>query len=748
METVFVAFVLLLLGIAVFDLVVGVSNDAVNFLTSAIGSRAATFRTIMIVASIGVFVGAASSGGLMEIAKRGIFNPSFFTFQDIIFIYVVVMLTDVLLLDFFNSMRLPTSTTISIVFELLGASLAVSFLHVLDMDQPVSVWMDYLNTAKALQMIVAIFVSVAIAFVVGWLVQYIVRGLLTFEYRRYGRIAGALFGGVAIVVVLNFIVNVGLKHSPMQDSEIVQFVIENAMTVSAVVFVGATALFFGLGARKNYDPFSTVTLIGTFALAMAFASNDLVNFIGVPVAGFEAFSYWLDSGVPADQFRLDIWNGPAGAGTANPMFLIIAGLVMVLTLWISKKSRNVIQTEIDLGRQEEGVERFSGNEIARIFVRLVGFSVSLILKLVPLSIRQAINRRYSTRPAAITENPDDPPAFDLVRASTNLTIAAALISLGTYLKLPLSTTYVTFMLAMGTSLADRAWSQDSSVYRVSGVITVIGGWFFTAIAALTLSAVFALIAGLYGFLGIGIVIVLVSIGLYTVNRFINTELRLTASLELPESWFGKSSEELQPYLRKKTAEIAAAYSTGIEQLINAVIEHDRRTVKKLHARLERQIEKNTENRGAVTRNIKQNATHENVDTAKALLYYFGEETELLQNMLIAVETVRLHVLNLHRPLDPDQQNLLRTYFKDIQHYLELVANEHSSRQEIRDQLTEIERQVDTVLSRQIIGNIDDLYTHKNNELMISAIVRHSNASRNIMRMLDISGGRFATGEFG
>jgi hypothetical protein len=585
-------------------------------------------------------------------------------------------------------------------------------------------------------------VSVGIAFVVGWLVQYVLRGVLTFEYRRHGRVAGALFGGVAIVIVLNFIVNVGLKHSPLKGSEMVQFIIENATTVYVVAFAGATALFFGLGAKKDYDAFKTVTLIGTFALAMAFASNDLVNFIGVPVAGLEAFGHWSASGVPADQYMMDIWDGPAGAGTATPMFLIIAGVVMVMTLWISKKARNVIQTEIDLGRQEEGVERFSGNDIARIFVRLVSFVVSLMLKLVPLSLRQAIDRRYSARPIAMTENPDDPPAFDYVRASTNLTIAAALISVGTYLKLPLSTTYVTFMLAMGTSLADRAWSQDSAVYRVSGVITVIGGWFFTAIAALTLSAAFALIAGMYGFLGIGIVIVLVAIGIYTVNRVINSDLRLVASLDLPEGWFSKSQKELQPFLRKKTAEIAAAYSTGMDQLINAVIDGDRRSVRKLKARLDRQIEMNTENRGAVTRNIKQSSTHENVDGAKALLYYFGEETELLQNMRIAVDIVRLHVLNLHRPLDPDQQSQLRTYFKNIQFYLELVADEHSSREKIQEQLTEIERQVDTMLSRQIIGNVDKLYTHKNNELLISTIIRHTNASKNLMKMLDISEGQF------
>jgi hypothetical protein len=297
------------------------------------------------------------------------------------------------------------------------------------------------------------------------------------------------------------------------------------------------------------------------------------------------------------------------------------------------------------------------------------------------------------------------------------------------------------MLAMGTSLADRAWSQDSSVYRVSGVITVIGGWFFTAIAALTLSAIFALIAGIYGFSGIGIVIVLVLIGLYTVNRFVNTELRLTAALELPESWFGMSSEELQPYLRKKTAEIAAAYSAGIDDLMKATLQGDGRIARKLQARLKRQIEKNTENRGAVTRNIKQNATQENVGAAKALLYYFGEETELLNNMRIAVDIVRLHVLNLHRKLDPDQESLLKNYFLDIQRYLELVANEDSLQQKIREQLTKIEKQADAMLSRQIIGNIDNLYTHKNNELLISAIVRHSDASRNIMGMLEISEGR-------
>lgn len=741
-ETLFFALVLLLLGIALFDLVVGVSNDAVNFLTSAIGSRAATFRTIMIVASLGVFVGAVSSGGLMEVAKRGIFNPSFFTFQDIIFIYVVVMLTDVFLLDLFNSMRLPTSTTISIVFELLGASLAMSFLHVLEMDQPVSMWMEYLNIAKALEMITAIFVSVSIAFVVGWSVQYVLRGLLTFEYRRYGRIGGALFGGVAIVVVLNFIVNVGLKDSPLQGSTMVQVVMENATTFYLLAFGGATALFFGLGARKNYDIFSSVTLIGTFALAMAFASNDLVNFIGVPIAGFEAFGYWSDSGVPADQYMMNVWAGPAGAGTATPQFLLIAGVVMVMTLWFSKKARNVIQTEIDLGRQEEGVERFKGNEVARTFVRFVSFGVSLFLKLVPLSIRQAVDRRYSARPATITDNPDDPPAFDLVRASTNLTIAAALISIGTYLKLPLSTTYVTFMLAMGTSLADRAWSQDSAVYRVSGVITVIGGWFFTAIAALILSAVFALIAGVYGFVGIGIVMGLVSMGLYTINRFINTELRLKASLDLPEVWFEKGPEELRPFLRRKTAEIACAYSTGIEQLETALVNRDRLSVRELQVRLDRQIEKNTENRGAVTRNIKRRATHENVEAAKALLFYFGEETELLHNMRIAVEVVRLHVLNLHRQLDPDQQSLLKTYFEVVRRYLELAADEHSSVDEIRHQLMVIERQADMILSRQIIGNVENLYTHKNNEIIVSTIIRHSNASRNISRMLDVFEGPF------
>jgi hypothetical protein len=338
----------------------------------------------------------------------------------------------------------------------------------------------------------------------------------------------------------------------------------------------------------------------------------------------------------------------------------------------------------------------------------------------------------------MTENLDDPPAFDYVRASTNLTIAAALISVGTYMKLPLSTTYVTFMLAMGTSLADRAWSQDSAVYRVSGVLTVIGGWFFTAIAALTLSAAFALIAGIYGFLGIGFVIVLVAIGIYTVNRVTNSELRLVASLDLPEDWFSKKPEELQPYLRKKTAEIAAAYSKGLEQLTNAVIDGDRRTVRKLQARLHKQIEKNTVNRGAVTRNIKQRSTHENVDGAKALLYYFGEETELLQNMRIAVDIVRLHVLNLHRPLDADQQSQLQIYFKNIRSYLELVADEHSSRQKIQEQMTEIEKQVDAMLSRQIIGTVDKRYTHKNNELLISTIIRHTNAGKNLMRMLDIT----------
>ena len=739
METLFTILVYLLLGIALFDLVVGVSNDAVNFLTSALGSRAATFRTIMIVASIGVFVGAASSGGMMEVAKRGVFNPALFTFQDVMFIYVVVMLTDIFLLDFFNSMKLPTSTTISIVFELLGASLAVSFLHVMTAEQSISDWMTYINTAKALQMIVAIFISVGIAFAAGWLLQYLIRALLTFDYERYMRIGGAVFGGIATVVVVNFIVFVGLKNSPLREIGIVEFISVNTIVVYLAVFAAAFVLFAVL-ARRGSNPFKIITLLGTFALAMAFASNDLVNFIGVPVAGFEAFEFWQSSGLGADEYMMDVFAGDAGASTANPIFLYLAGAVMVLTLWRSKKARNVIQTSVNLSRQNEGSEQFQGNDIVRNVVRFVGFVANGVASLFPRVFREAVTRRYSRLPDLHITRVDDPPAFDLVRASTNLIIAAALISMGTLLKLPLSTTYVSFMVLMGTSLADRAWNRDSAVYRVSGVFAVVGGWFMTAIVALALSIGFAVLAVQFGFLGLLMVIVLVALGIYVVNRYTDNKVKVHVIPDLPERWFSETTETLRPYLVSKVQEIAGTYGSFVDEITEAIIHEDRHRIRDMKARLKEQERLNFEYRGALTHNLSL-VKVDHMDVGRTLVGFYALEFDLLHHGKMTLTNAWLHVLNMHRPLEPDQREMLKELGTLINEYVqEIVGLEGSEKTILDDRLRRIRERIDQAVRDQIQGNIDGRFSHKNNELLLSILFRNLNASDVLRQMILLARG--------
>ncbi len=740
MEHLYLLLVVLLLAVALFDLVVGVSNDAVNFLTSAVGARAASLRTIMIVASVGVFVGAASSGGMMEIAKRGVFNPSLLSFRDVIFIYVVVMVTDIFVLDFFNSMRLPTSTTISIVFELLGASLAISFLRVYQLDQPVSEWMNYINTSKALEMIAAIFVSIGVAFAVGWVVQYITRGLMTFDYKRHVRFGGAVFGGLAVIVVLNFIVTVALKHSPLRDSSTIAFVFDHQYSVYSGAFGLAFAAFFILGSRPDHDSFRVTTLLGTFALAMAFASNDLVNFIGVPIAGFEAFGLWKGSGLAPDEYMMDAYAGPAGASTANRSFLLIAGAVMVVTLWKSRKARNVVQTTVDLSRQNQGHERFQGNPASRTVVRFAAFVAGAVGRLVPSAVRETIERRYAIRARQRAAAEEPAPAFDLVRASTNLTVAAALITAGTSLKLPLSTTYVTFMVLMGTSLADRAWSRDSAVYRVSGVFTVVAGWFFTAFTALALSAVFATIVGTNGFIGIGIVVSLVSLGLFTINRFTQSEFEVVAASAIPDDWFRKSPEQLSPFLRSKTAEIAEAYRRSLTELVEAVGREDRTRIRELQERMNARVQRHRDYRGRLAANIRQHVSRSSLETGKILLKFYVEETELLENVRIAERNTRLHVLNMHEPLEPQQAAQLREFASRIGEFAALLASPDATIPEAQRQLREVEALVDRAISGQIESQIGRPLSHKNAELFLTALVRHLEATRRLFRLFEIASG--------
>jgi len=496
MDNFYLIIVVVLFALAISDLIVGVSNDAVNFLNSAFGSKAAPRWAIMIIASLGILVGATFSSGMMEVARKGIFHPDQFYFAEIMIIFVAVMLTDIILLDFYNTIGLPTSTTVSIVFELLGAAVAVAIVKIMNSDQTLLELGNYINSAKALAIITGILLSVVIAFSAGALVQYITRIIFTYKYDKRFKYFGAIFGGFAITAITYFILIKGAKGSSFISKEALVWIKSNTWTILASCFIGWTVILQLLVWMVRLNILKVIVLIGTFALAMAFAGNDLVNFIGVPLAGFKSFQAFVASGA-SDPYGLTM-EMLSGKVQTETYLLLIAGIVMTVTLWFSKKARTVTETELSLSNQNEGDERFGSSYFGRLIVRRSLSANNRLKKFLPERILNSLAQSFEQPAADATIELKDKPAFDMIRASVNLTVASILIAIGTSLKLPLSTTYVTFMVAMGTSLADRAWGRDSAVYRITGVITVIGGWFFTAFSAFTAAFIFANLINWFG----------------------------------------------------------------------------------------------------------------------------------------------------------------------------------------------------------------------------------------------------------
>lgn len=490
METIYFGFVVFLFVLAIFDLMVGVSNDAVNFLQSAIGAKVAKFKTILTIAAIGIFTGAAMSNGMMEVARNGVFHPSFFSFQDVMFIFLAVMASDIVLLDIFNTLGMPTSTTVSMVFELLGGTFALALMKVAG-DPSLHV-ADLMNTSKALTMIMAIFVSVAIAFVVGAFVQYISRTLFTFVYKNNSlKWKIGIFGGLAFTAIIYFMLIKGLGNVSFISDAAHEWINTHSWTICGICFVVTAVLSQVLFALK-VNVFKILVLTGTFALAMAFAGNDLVNFIGVPLAGYASFQdYSANAGGDAAGYMMDSLNGPAHTPV---LFLIAAGLIMVISLATSKKAFNVVKTSVDLARQDAGDEMFGSSKMARVLVRFSTNTASALSELVPNGVKRWFAKRFDNENVVLPQG----AAFDEIRATVNLVVSSLLIALGTSLTLPLSTTYVTFMVAMGSSLADKAWGRESAVFRITGVISVIGGWFITAGAAFILCFLVALAMSLGG----------------------------------------------------------------------------------------------------------------------------------------------------------------------------------------------------------------------------------------------------------
>lgn len=485
MTTIYLVIVIFLLCLAVFDLFVGVSNDAVNFLQSAIGAKVAKFRTVLIIASFGVILGAVMSSGMMDVARHGIMNPSNFNFKEVMVIFLAVMVTDVIVLDIFNRFGMPTSTTVSLVFELLGGTFMLAVLKMLHNSS--FVFKDLLNTEQALKVIIAIFVSVAIAFAFGVLVQWITRIIFTFNYKKYSRYTIAIFGGIAFTTLSYFIFMKGFGKSPYVSEDIRSWIDANIGMLLVYTFI-VSAIAMEVLHLLGVNIFKFVVMMGTFALAMAFAGNDLVNFIGVPLAGLDSYQTFLAQSNGADP-SLFLMTSLMESAKTPPFYLLLAGLVMVVAMATSKKAHRVIKTSVDLSRQDEGDEMFGSSFAARSLVRFTQNINNFFTSVLPKSVVGWMNSRFDQRAIEL----DKGASFDVVRAAVNLVLSAMLITIGTNYKLPLSTTYVTFMVAMGSSLADRAWSRESAVFRVTGVISVIGGWFITAGVAFAVCAIVSLL---------------------------------------------------------------------------------------------------------------------------------------------------------------------------------------------------------------------------------------------------------------
>ena len=512
MENIYLYIIILLGILAIGDLIVGVSNDAVNFLNSAIGSKAISFRNIMILASLGIAFGAFSSSGMMEVARKGIFNPSAFFFDEIIYIFMAVMMTDILLLDFFNTLGLPTSTTVSIVFELLGAAVVMAAVKIINGGGTLVDLSNYINTEKASQIILGILLSIFIAFTIGAVSQWISRLIYSYQYDKKSASLNALFGGLALASIFNFILIKGIKSTPYANLKfeflsgltINGFIENNTILVNLLSFVFWYLTSLIIIRFLKGDVFKIIIGVGTFALALAFAGNDLVNFIGVPIAAFQSYEAWVSSGLAANEFSMGVLSDKVATPT---LFLLLSGVVMILTLVFSSKAKKVVKTSLDLSNQFETRERFKPNALSRYLVRFFIGANHLFRKL--LSKDQLLSLGKTFTPVTRENNGIGAPAFDKLRASINLVIAAILIAIATSYKLPLSTTYVAFMVAMGTSLADRAWGSDSAVFRVAGVLNVIGGWFLTAISAFTVGGVIVYLLYIGGVQVIAVIIFII-----------------------------------------------------------------------------------------------------------------------------------------------------------------------------------------------------------------------------------------------
>ena len=687
--------------LAIGDLVVGVSNDAVNFLNSALGSKAISVRKIMILASLGVLVGSVFSSGMMEVARKGIFNPEMLLFSEIMIIFMAVMITDILLLDFFNTLGLPTSTTVSIVFELLGAAVAVSLIKISGLGSEFSDLVNYINVEKASQIILGILLSVFIAFSIGALVQFISRTLLSYNYEQKSKWVGSVFGGVALTSISYFILMKGIKGTSfakesfdvLDGSTISSFLETEVLMISIVSFILLSLISYFLIFLLRVNIYKLIIGVGTFSLALAFAGNDLVNFIGVPIAAWQSYEAWIASGVPADMFSMEVLS--TKVPTPN-LLLFLAGMVMVVTLWISSKARKVTKTEIDLARQRDTKERFQPNFISRGLVRFSYNLANYTSLIVPRKLREKINAQFEVPKIEMSSNKAvELPAFDMIRASVNMMVAAILISIATSFKLPLSTTYVTFMVAMGTSLSDRAWGSESAVYRVAGVLNVIGGWFFTAFIAFTAAGVIAFLIHLGGPTAIAILIFIAL--LILVRNYVSHKKEL--------------DEE------KNSDALTKAESKSIQ----GVIDESRSNISKASKRIKKIYSQSiqglaTGNLDNLKKNRKVVAKYsEEIDDLRNDLFYFIKNLD--ESTIKGASNFYINVLTYLQDIAESLQYISKITYKHINNnHRNLTFNQIRELQEIESELSTLFDEIQIIFSKnnllelsKVIGKKQDLY---------------------------------------
>ncbi len=738
-EDIYLFMIIALALLAITDLVVGVSNDAVNFLNSALGSKALSFRTIMIVASIGIAFGAMSSSGMMEVARKGIFNPAEFMFAEIIIIFMAVMITDILLLDFFNTLGMPTSTTVSIVFELLGASIAIALVKISGTPEGMESLGTYINTEKAIAIILGILLSVFIAFSIGAIVQFVSRVLITFKFEERPRLSGAIFGGFAITAIVYFILIKGLKSAAIFDGSLTQFANEQPELFILANFVIWTIVSRLITAVFKQNIYRVIIALGTFALAMAFAGNDLVNFIGVPIAALQSFQDWQSSGIVATEYSME----SLAAAVRTPTLLLLAsGLIMVLTLWFSTKALYVTETEINLAREGEGQERFQPNFLSRQIVKMSIMAFESINGLLPLGVRKRINERFY-KPYVFTTagQAKNKPAFDMIRASVNLMVASVLISIATSMKLPLSTTYVTFMVAMGTSLADRAWGSDSAVYRVAGVFNVIGGWFLTAIIAFTAAAIVAYLIHLGGFIATVLLLILAAVLL--IRNYLNHKKK---ARQIKES-FGlrrAESRSIQGVIVESAENISNVIGRGnkiYSQAVTGLSKHNLDLLKK-----------NKKQVGKLSAEIDGLRDHifyfiKNLDdTSVGAINFYLDMLDSLQDISQSLEYIakisHKHVNNNHKKLTYTQIREMTEIENAVQSLLEKSRNAFENQlftevEEVLNSKDELLQMVSDKIAEQISRTRSEESSPKNTTLYFNMLTETKDLISSIIDLLEM-----------